>query len=126
MLTRKTSALPDCPDWTEDYGLTIEEFFALPKAQAKALEDQFWRDHERAVAKLDASYQLLTPLQKYRYDRRLTLQVLLRTRARRDKYIGTMMADFMVPREQALLKKMQHALIDLRRRLRTGIEGGSA
>lgn len=129
MLTRKSASLDNTEDWTEEFGLTMDEFFELPKDKAKALEQAWARDYELAMARLEKAYDALTPLQKYRYDRRSALELLLRTRTRLDKYRDGPMKDvfgFMVPDEEALLKKWQHKLIDLRRRLRTGIGGGNA
>ena len=73
MLTRKSASFDNAEDWTEEFGLTMDEFFALPEDKAKALEQAWERDHQLAMARLEKAYEALTPLQKYRCDRRSAL-----------------------------------------------------
>jgi hypothetical protein len=132
MLTRKSAALFDDDDtsWTDDYGITQDQFWELPEAEQKKLEQRFEADCDRQDAELKRRYEALSLAAQCRYDSRLLLQATLRTRTRIEKYTTGSLAKFdlgfMAERNKTLLKKLQHDLVDVRAKRRTGITGGTA
>jgi hypothetical protein len=131
MLTRKSAELfDDGTSWTDDYGITEDEFWALPEAKQKELEQRFEAEMARKEFELKKRYDAMTLSAQCRYDSRLLLQAILRTRIRIEKYTTGSFAKFnlgfMAERNKTLLKKLQHDLAAIRAKRRTGLSGGTA
>lgn len=132
MLTRKSAALFDDDDasWTDDYGVTEDEFWELSQEAQDKLSAKFEEDIARKEVEFKKHYDAMSLAAQCRYDSRLLLQAILRTRTRIEKYTTGSLAKFdlgfMAERNKTFLKKLQHDLVDVRVKRRTGITGGTA
>lgn len=117
MLTRDSVKI----EWSDDMDDQMHEAMAMSEEEQAAADAEFDRESLTWERRHKARLAAMNSLQRYRYERHHLLVSILRCRARRDNYRREGVFGFLVPGEEAILRKRQMAMMDWRRFLVTGI-----